>query len=108
MRLLCSTTNLAFGHSLRIALDGEDIETHCSDADMVLAGVAGPLTSGAMRIYLMNDEDWDRAVAVMEFLSPTPAPKAPVPAHDSSGVPKWLVTVAVATVVFIFAAALSD
>jgi hypothetical protein len=88
MKLLCSSSSLAFVHSLRIALEGEDIETYCSDADRVMAGIAGPLTSGAGRLYVLHDEDWERAVAVMHALSPPQAPRSA--SVSSGGLPKWL------------------
>ncbi len=71
MKLLRSSSSLTFVHSLRIALDGEGIDTFCSDADSNLSSIAGPMTGTAARIYVLDEEDWDRAVAVMKHLDPS-------------------------------------
>ncbi|MFZ5637851.1 MAG: putative signal transducing protein [Pseudomonadota bacterium] len=68
MRLLCASNSLAFVHSLRIALDGEDIRTYCTDADATLSSIAGPMTGIAARLYVLHEADWDRAVDVMRAL----------------------------------------
>lgn len=68
MRLLCASNSLAFVHSLRIALDGEDIATYCTDADATLSSIAGPMTGIAARLYVLHEEDWGRAVEVMRAL----------------------------------------
>lgn len=90
MRLLSSSNSLAFVHSLRIALDGEGIETYCTDADTVFSGVAGPMTGSAARLYVLHEEDWDRAVALMQLLAGPPQPKAKVAAPGRSPMPTWL------------------
>jgi hypothetical protein len=89
MRLLCASS-LAFVHSLRIALEGEDIETYCSDADMVMANITGPLTAGAARLYVLHDEDWDRALAVMHNLSPPTERKPRAVPQNQSALSKWV------------------
>lgn len=72
MRLLCASNSLAFVHSLRIALDGEDIASYCTDADATLSSIAGPMTGIAARLYVLHEEDWDRAVEVMRALDSDP------------------------------------
>lgn len=75
MKLLCASNNLAFVHSLRIALDGEGIEHYFSDADTVMSGIAGPMTGSAGRLYILHDEDWARAVELFQMLDgPAPPP----------------------------------
>lgn len=90
MKLLCSSSSLVFIHSLRIALDGEGIETFCSDADSNLSSIAGPMTGSAARIYLLDEQDWDRAVAVMKQLDPSidRAETATDPTHSAR--PQWV------------------
>ncbi|RYG98045.1 MAG: DUF2007 domain-containing protein [Alphaproteobacteria bacterium] len=90
MKLLCSSGSLAFIHSLRIALDGEEIETFCSDAETTsLSSVAGPVGS-AGRLYVLHEEDWERSVEIMKELSgPVRERIAPLPRKAS--LPTWLV-----------------
>lgn len=90
MKLLCSSSSLTFVHSLRIALDGEGIGTFCSDADSNVSGIAGPMTGSAARIYLLDEEDWDRAVAVMKHLDPS-IDRAEAAAGPARGAwPQWV------------------
>jgi hypothetical protein len=69
MKLLCSSSSLAFVHSLRIALEGDGIEVYFSDADSTLSSIAGPMMGSTARIYVLHEEDWERAVAIMKDLS---------------------------------------
>jgi hypothetical protein len=46
MKLLCASNSVAFAQSLRIALDAEGIETYCSEPDLALASIAGPVAGG--------------------------------------------------------------
>ncbi|MGL6289733.1 MAG: hypothetical protein ACRC2H_03490 [Silanimonas sp.] len=93
MKLLCASNNLAFVHGLRIALDGEGIEHHFSDADTTMSSIAGPMTGSAARLYVINDADWPRAVELFRELDAPAAPEAagrddPPPSQPW---PKWAV-----------------
>lgn len=101
MKLLCASNNLAFIHALRIALDGEGIAHHFSDADQTLSSLAGPMTGSAARLYVVDDADWARAVALFKELdapeaSPPESAEAEGPAKPTS---KWIVMM-VSAVVF--------
>ena len=90
MKLLCSSSSLSFIHSLRIALAGEDIETFCSDAETTsLSSIAGPIGS-AGRVYVLHEEDWNRAVDIMRELS-GPTEERIAPAPRKAPLPVWLV-----------------
>ena len=101
MQLLCSSSSLAFVHSLRIALEGEGIESYCSDAETTsMSSIAGPIGSSG-RVYVLHEKDWDRAVEIMKELSgPTKERITPVPAK---ALPVWLVVVASAVLVALLA-----
>lgn len=106
MKLLCSSSSLAFIHSLRIALEGEGIDTFCSDAETTtLSSIAGPIGSSG-RIYVLHEEDWARAVEMMKDLSgPTPERAAAAPRRRP--LPAWLVIGACALLVVALAGVLS-
>lgn len=90
MKLLCASSSLAFIHSLRIALEGEDIETYCSDAETTtLSSIAGPIGSSG-RVYVLHEKDWERAVDIMKALS-GPARERAVPTPGKLPLPLWLV-----------------
>ena len=90
MKLLCSSGSLAFIHSLRIALNGEEIETFCSDAETTsLSSVAGPIGS-AGRLYVLHEEDWERAVEIMKELS-GPVVERVTAVSRRPPLPTWLV-----------------
>lgn len=74
MRLLYSSTSMAFTQSLRVVLDREDIGYFCSDADSSLAGIGGPAGGSPSRIYVLHEEDWDRAVEALQEILPHPKP----------------------------------
>lgn len=103
MKLLCASSSLAFVHPLRIALEGEGIESYCSDADASLSSIAGPMTGTAARLYVLNEEDWDRAVEIMKELDgpaqerAVVARKAPLPVWLVVGISALLVAMLVAT-----------
>jgi hypothetical protein len=101
MQLLCSSSSLAFVHSLRIALEGEGIESYCSDAETTsMSSIAGPIGSSG-RVYVLHEKDWDRAVEIMRELSgPTKERITPVSAKP---LPVWLVVVASAVLVALLA-----
>ncbi len=102
MKLLCASNSLAFVHSLRIALDGDGIETYCTDADSTLSSIAGPMTGIAARLYVLHEQDWTRAVDIMRELSgPAPATK---PASQRKALPTW-VWASIATIVVALLAA---
>lgn len=89
MKLLCASNSVAFAQSLRIALEGEGIECFCSEPDLALASIAGPVGGGAGRIYVLHEDDWARAVEILEELSPSPEP-APPRTAPARRVPTWL------------------
>jgi len=95
MKLLCSSNSIAFAQSLRIALEGEDIETFCSDPDLALASIAGPVAGGGGRVYVLHDSDWARAVEILEQLSPRSEPTTR-PAEAKLRTPAWVVVSLVA------------
>ncbi|WCE04103.1 hypothetical protein [Pseudoxanthomonas sp. JBR18] len=90
MKLLCSSSSLAFIHTLRIALEGEDIATYISDAETTsLSSVAGPIGSSG-RLYVLHEEGWDRAIEIMGDFSGPDQPSAEV-ARSRKPMPVWLV-----------------
>jgi len=90
MKLLCSSGSLAFIHSLRIALEGEGIETFCSDAETTsLSSIAGPIGSSG-RLYVLHEDDWNRAVDIMRELS-GPTKERTAAASGKAPLPAWLV-----------------
>lgn len=100
MKLLCASNDLAFIHGLRIALEGEGIAHHFSDADMTLSSLAGPMTGSAARLYVVDEADWPRAVELFQSLdSPQESSN---PSAESRPRPKpwprWLVIVVSALV----------
>lgn len=105
MKLLCSSSSLAFVHSLRIALDGEGIETYCSDADSTLSSIAGPMTGSAARLYVLHENDWDLAVEVMEMLDGPAKPRADA-SLKKPPIPIWLVIGLSAVLIVLLAAIL--
>lgn len=110
MKLLCASNDLAFIHGLRIALDGEDIAYHFSDADMTLSSLAGPMTGSAARLYVIEEADWPRAVALYQALDTqagTPA-SSPAPSQTSKPWPRGLVVVVSALVFAALGAVLSN
>ena len=87
MKLLCASNSLSFAYSLRVALDGEGIETFLSDADSSVSGVLTPMTGSSARVYVLHDADWERAVQVYrELAGETPASAATAPAK---AIPAW-------------------
>ena len=74
MKLLCASNSIGFAQSLRIALEAEEIETFCSEPDLALASIAGPVAGGGGRVYVLHEEDWPRAVEILESLSPSRRP----------------------------------
>jgi hypothetical protein len=88
LKLLSASNSLSFAYSLRVALDGEGIETYLSDADSSVSGVLTPMTGSNARVYVLHDEDWERAVQVYgELAGETPTPAAIPPAKP---IPAWL------------------
>ena len=105
MKLLSSSNSLAFVHSLRIALDGEGIETYCTDADTALSSIAGPMTGSAARIYVLHEEDWARAVEIMRELS---GPAKTTAAARKVTLPVWFWIAFSAVLVVLLVGALSN
>lgn len=106
MKLLCSSSDLGFMFSLEVALNAEGIETYTSDADRVMAGIAGPMGS-AGRIYILDEADWDKAVGVMNNLAQpkqaNESPKSPI----KKPIPAWAIAGIVIFIFFGLAVALS-
>jgi hypothetical protein len=100
MQLLCASSSIAFIHSLRIALDGEGIRNYMSDADRVFIGIsAGPTVGGSARLYVLDEADWDKAVALMRMLDGSNDKQTVAPTLvKSRPLPKWLVGVIAAVV----------
>jgi len=91
---------MAFIHSLRIALEGEGIENYMSDADRVFMGIsAGPTVGSSARLYVLKEDDWEKAVALLRMLDGS-NDKPPVASTRVKGrpVPKWLVAAIAAAV----------
>ncbi len=91
---------MAFIHTLRIALDGEGIESYLSDADRLFIGIsAGPTVGSSARLYVLNEADWDQAVALMRMLDESSDERiiAPLPANSRPPL-KWLIGVFAAIV----------
>jgi hypothetical protein len=110
MKLLCASNDLAFIHGLRIALDGEDIAHHFSDADMTLSSLAGPMTGSAARLYVIEEADWPRAVELFQSLD-APAESAnpnTMRGPPAKPWPRWLVLVVSAVVFAALGAVLSN
>jgi Putative prokaryotic signal transducing protein len=106
MKLLCASNSLSFVHSLRIALDGDGIETYCSDADSTLSSIAGPMTGIAARLYVLHEEDWARAIDIMRELSgPAPTTKS---APKRKALPTWAWASIATVVVALLAIILGD
>jgi hypothetical protein len=92
MKLLCASSSLAFIHSLKIALDGEGIENYMSDADRVFMGIsAGPTTGSSARLYVLDEADWDNAVAVLRMLDGSNGKPVDPPSLKGRPLPKWFV-----------------
>ena len=88
MKLLCASNSLSFAYSLRVALDGEGIETYLSDSDSSVSGILAPATGSSARVYVLHDDDWERAVAVYRDLAgdaPVSMPTTPI-----GRIPPWL------------------
>ncbi|WP_242110530.1 putative signal transducing protein [Luteimonas aquatica] len=88
MKLLYAATSLSFAQSLRIALDQEEIEYYCSDADASVAGIAGPMGGSPARFYVLHEQDWDRAVDILRALA---QPQQAEPRQAGKPLPVWLV-----------------
>ena len=100
MRLLCSSTGLAFTHLVRLTLDRENIAYFCSDADSSVAGIATPLTGSQSRIYIVNESDWEHAAELLREI--LPEAKAPTIARPSARPwPMWLVVSGVVLLVML-------
>jgi hypothetical protein len=106
MRLLYSSTSLAFTQLVRLTLDRESIGYFCSDADSSVAGIAGPMAGSQSRIYVLNENDWEHAVELMRGI--LPATKAPAIAHSSAKpMPTWLVVSGVGLLLVLVVAVLA-
>ncbi len=92
MKLLCATNSLSFAYSLRVALDGEDIETFLSDADSSVSGVLTPMTGSVARVYVLHEKDWERALHIYRDLSGETA-ALPMPATTTARLPAAVVVI---------------
>lgn len=86
MRLLCTSDSIAFIQSLRIALEGENIAVHCSDPLLNPVGLLGPIAGAGGRIYVLQEDDWARAVEIYRELdksadTPQQAPATGTPSR---------------------------
>jgi hypothetical protein len=90
MKLLCASNSEAFAQSLRIALDAEGIDAYCSEPDLALASIAGPIAGGGGRVYVLHEDDWPRAVEILRGLSP-PREVAPPRAEPKRRMPTWMI-----------------
>jgi hypothetical protein len=84
---------MAFIHSLRIALEGEGIENFLSDGDRVFIGISGgPTVGSSARLYVLEEADWEKAVALLRMLDGSNDKQAIAPSPGKSrSMPKWLV-----------------
>ena len=110
MKLLCASNNLAFIHALRIALDGEGIAHHFSDADMTLSSLAGPMTGSAARLYVIDEADWSRAVELFQSMDASAESGNQKAEHRPTAKPwpRWLVVVVSAMAFAALGAVLSN
>ena len=100
MQLLYASPSFGFGHTLRIALEGEGIHAFCSDADNAVAGLGGPMAGLQTRVYVAPD-DYARAVDVLERMlsedvADVEAERVPPEAAMQRQVPMWAVMAVVA------------
>ena len=109
MRLLCASSSIAFIYSLCIALDGEGIENYLSDGDRVFTGIsAGPVVGSSARLYVLDEADWDKAVALMRMLEEPSETQTIAPTLvKSRSLPKWLVSMIAAVAGALLLAVLS-
>ena len=103
MQLLYASPSFGFGHTLRIALEGEGIRAFCSDADNAVAGLGGPMAGLKTRVYVATD-DYARAVDVLERMlsedvAEPEAEPAPAVAAMQRQVPMWAVMVVVSVAI---------
>jgi hypothetical protein len=105
MQLLYASTSLGFGHTLRIALEGEGISAFCSDADAAVAGIGGPMAGVRTRVYVPS-EDYPRAVDVLERMLADDAPPAAAPPHAPARrpLPMWVIMLGVACAIVLVGA----
>jgi hypothetical protein len=92
MKLLCASNSIAFAQSLKIALEGDGIETFCSDPDFALGSIAGQVAGGGGRVYVLHEPDWERAIEILQQLSP-PQEAIPRPMGQKRRVPRWMIMV---------------
>jgi hypothetical protein len=97
MQLLYTSSDLAVAQLVRVTLDREGIEYFCSDADLSVGGIGGPLGVKS-RFYLLHDEDRERAVRLLDEV--LTAPKTAVPSPVTR-FPVWLLVLVVAVVVVV-------
>jgi hypothetical protein len=107
MRLLYTSTSLAFSQHVRVTLDREDIEYYCSDADSSVAGIGGPMAGSQSRFYILHEQDWERAVELMREILPLPS-KSVSAASPGKTHSRWLVTGVVVALVMLVGAALAQ
>lgn len=107
MKLVYTTSSLSFTQLVCLTFDREEIPYYSSDTDPATSGLGSPLMIRQCRIYLLRDEDWDRAVGLLhelgafskeELSAPPPAKKAPM----------WVVVLIGVVVALFLGAALGD
>ena len=70
MILLCSPGSMSLAQHVRLLLDREGIPYYFSDADMSVAGIGGPMGASQSRIYIMHEEDLERALELLKEADP--------------------------------------
>jgi hypothetical protein len=108
MQLLYAATSVEFGHALRMALEGEGIETHFTDSDLSIAGLGIGATGERIRIYVPMDDYPQAAEVLQRMLAEDEArlPAKPV-APPRKPMPMWLVIVGAACMIAVVGAMVS-
>lgn len=108
MQLLYASPSLGFGHTLRIALEGEGIDAFCSDADVSMAGLGSAAAGVHTRVYVPS-ADYERAVEVLErMLADDEASTPAEPAAPRKPMPMWWVIVGAALLIALVGAMVSQ
>lgn len=108
MQLLYASPSLGFGHTLRIALEGEGIDAFCSDADVSMAGLGSAAAGVHTRVYVPS-ADYERALEVLERMLADEITSTPArPAVPRKPMPRWLVIVGAALAIAVVGAMVSQ
>ena len=90
MKLLYTSTDHAFTIQAQLALDEANIPFFCSDADSSLAGI-GAAVGSKSRIYVLKEDDWSRAVELLQELSNTSNGVSATVVSPRRPFPAWLI-----------------